>query len=467
MRFTTIIAVIVLCGAASAVALSPESQKIVQFLAANKSPKTALPLSYKVPSGYWLECNCSSPTDPSNTAERILATFGLNLYDGAVWQIAMTLGGNFDAARAHTQMLLTNRCGDLADIRACNANFTYGDNPYNCTYDNSYFFRMISDVWANHDPLTGQIVTWMDWRPITGENVWLSMIGPLQSAYIKFGSAMTYDMPEVKLALSVLKAVHAMQSPIGALYYAPGGTYGAVLGEISTENNASGYAGLRILKQILQMLHDPENLIPIIDNLMQGIEKYMRQYAFNAQDYVFYQGGTYDHTSKTFIPSSDFAVDVQTWGLTVFSELVDTWLVPGAAYKIWNVTKSKGGFYDASGAFQGVGYSSQTTANQVLSGEWTYGAINMARTLSQLYSTTNPQFSASLAQDADVMYKALAAPSMRTVYPDGSIGIFYANKRYFIPFGWWSNPIPSTASSGWNIFLNEKFNPFVLGGTSL
>ena len=40
----------------------------------------------------------------------------------------------------------------------------------------------------------------------------------------------------------------------------------------------------------------------------------------------------------------------------------------------------------------------------------------------------------------------------------------YASKRYFIPFGWNANPLPSTCSTSWVIMLQKHFNPFVLGG---
>jgi len=40
----------------------------------------------------------------------------------------------------------------------------------------------------------------------------------------------------------------------------------------------------------------------------------------------------------------------------------------------------------------------------------------------------------------------------------------YANMRYYIPFGWWANSIPSTASTSWATMVDSNFNPFYLGG---
>lgn len=40
----------------------------------------------------------------------------------------------------------------------------------------------------------------------------------------------------------------------------------------------------------------------------------------------------------------------------------------------------------------------------------------------------------------------------------------YANKRFFIPWGWYANPIGATSSTGWAIFNEWNYDPFVLGG---
>jgi hypothetical protein len=42
----------------------------------------------------------------------------------------------------------------------------------------------------------------------------------------------------------------------------------------------------------------------------------------------------------------------------------------------------------------------------------------------------------------------------------------YANKRYYIPFGWWANKVPSLTSTAWVLIIDHNFNPFVLGGSS-
>ena len=48
------------------------------------------------------------------------------------------------------------------------------------------------------------------------------------------------------------------------------------------------------------------------------------------------------------------------------------------------------------------------------------------------------------------------------VQADGSY--LYANKRFFIPWGWYANPIGATSSTGWAVFYDYMYNPFQLGG---
>ena len=43
-------------------------------------------------------------------------------------------------------------------------------------------------------------------------------------------------------------------------------------------------------------------------------------------------------------------------------------------------------------------------------------------------------------------------------------GVLYANRRFFIPWGWCANAVSSLCSTSWSIF--EDFNPFVMGGNS-
>jgi GT2 family glycosyltransferase len=44
------------------------------------------------------------------------------------------------------------------------------------------------------------------------------------------------------------------------------------------------------------------------------------------------------------------------------------------------------------------------------------------------------------------------------------IPYLYSSRRYLIPFGWYGNPIPSTAASAWVILIADRFDPFGYAG---
>lgn len=272
---------------------------------------------------------------------------------------------------------------------------------------------------------------------------------------------MRYDDPEVRLAVTRLAVFKAMQSPLGALYYAANGTPGVNdFTEVSVENNVSMLAGLRLLRQVLQAACDPDQLIPLVDDISNGILQFLRDGAYDANDGVFIQGGVI--VAGRLLPSPDFAVDVQTWGLTVLGQAqVDEWLGQGAAARIWQRTKARAGALAADGRLQGVGY---TDGHVIVSGEWTYGAINMCRTLAAQYKALGQdQVAAELSADAESMIAGLE--QLRTSVPDGTVAVLYANQRYRIPFsgGWWANPVPSTASTAWSLMIDMRVNPFEFG----
>ena len=55
-------------------------------------------------------------------------------------------------------------------------------------------------------------------------------------------------------------------------------------------------------------------------------------------------------------------------------------------------------------------------------------------------------------------------PKYKDLIGQPSKPYLYASKRYKIPFGWYANPLPSTASTGWVIMVADKYDPFVYGG---
>lgn len=217
----------------------------------------------------------------------------LSFYDTATWQIAVMLGEvrhgfararNLDAWQlvSNQNLLLSAGYSGNAPHPVAGANrattvaqrFTYNGSTITDAHA-AYAFRMLARRWLADDPLAvapyealiqteglpahdrtyarGK-VSWTDWKAFTGENAWAFLIGPLQSAYIhhvmgRGSTHVPFNEVAVQSALKVLPTFVAMQSGIGAVYYAPGGTVrnqGEALvdrHEVAVENNASLYAG--------------------------------------------------------------------------------------------------------------------------------------------------------------------------------------------------------------------------------
>ena len=103
---------------------------------------------------------------------------------------------------------------------------------------------------------------------------------------------------------------------------------------------------------------------------------------------------------------------------------------------------------------------SATVQNAIWSAEWTFGAINMCQKMSGEYATAgNAAYATDLLADAQSMYNEVTKlwpEGLR--FPDGSY--VYANKRFFIPWGWFSNPIGATCSTAWSVMQERNYNPF-------
>lgn len=115
----------------------------------------------------------------------------------------------------------------------------------------------------------------------------------------------------------------------------------------------------------------------------------------------------------------------------------------------------------------------------VLSGEWTAGAIVMVRNMIKHYRTGGEQYVQGLREDESAMLEAVQSLRFdryaHTDFPGKPAGYqnliveaskpyLYASRRYLIPFGWYANPLPSTASSAWMVMVADDFDPFGYGG---
>jgi len=185
-------------------------------------------------------------------------------------------------------------------------------------------------------------------------------------------------------------------------------------------------------------------------------------------------GGVY-HYQKG---SQAFAVDCQTWGLLVLGQkrFDSTYGGKQTAYGIWQAVKKLAGYF-IDGEIAGVGYTTPakntTSKTLIWSGEWTWGAVFMLRRVAAEYTKAGKGgWAAELKKDADTMVKHMqkeVVPCDDGVWCDGGLvqkdgSYLYANKRFFIPWGWYANPIGATSSTAWGVLNDFNYNPFQLGG---
>ncbi len=484
--------------------------------------RSGTPKSYLPSKEYW-EREGHDPKNVDQVIERYLTTNGISIYDVSTAMITGIVGGDPWALDHFIEALSRGSYGGLQSIRADNIPgplqyFKYGEKAKRLRGRQAFVFRMLTadGEFLQTDPLNDAThvegyppmlgfeevhknrIHHVDWKPIAGENAWTALIAPLQVAYAKYGKNISYGSSEVQLAVDILTAVEAMQSDeIGAIYHAPEGTDGKDKHDISNENNISMVAGLKMLIQVLRMTLDKinaetqpeeqldrerrderkkeiENNIKRAERVLygdgkgkKGIYDYFKDWAYNKETGVMHQGGFYfydDPNLKTpkekFSLTKDFAVDVQTWGISVFGpEQIDKWYGEGAALKMWEETKKLSGFYQ-NGQLKGVGFSN---SDDVLSSEWTFGAIQMVLDLARYYEKKNPGIAKRLVGDAQSMRKGIDE-LLKVKLEDGSMAYLYANKRYYIRFGWWANRVPSLVGTTWATLVDTGFNPFILGG---
>jgi hypothetical protein len=505
--------------------------------------------------------------------ERTLTRFGLNLYDAAVWQIALSLWWLHDVSFIYENNILytsttgpagtTNgNPGGITNIRADSSDFLYGPNkipgnslktvtyPGNVTHfpsengkpgtpikkgPGAAFYRMIGPKYTMTDPMNGPygnawkypwpnydstttwntfgIIHFNDWKPITGENVWATMLGPLQSLGLatnnnltnttcgnyfrrplKWCDWTTFDMtpPFVQFGISILPALLALQQEdVGTLFHCPWGSKifppDPNEGEnLSNENNFSSYASLDTLFQVLTNYTKSSSdatltwALTSVTTLRTGLDKW-----FDAEtilspkgqlpngEQVVPQGGHYNSSGYFPVPidtTGGLAVDCQTWGMTVMGQpRLDKNFGSRTAYNIWQVAKKYAGYYKGT-TLAGVGYTDLANSNgsipvnTIWSAEWTFGAINMAQVLAQAYTDAGDSAAATdFMNDANSMYNEVVKPWPQGLrFPDGSY--VYANKRFFIPWGWFSNPISALCSTAWSVLQARNFDPFHWGG---
>lgn len=393
---------------------------------------------------------------------------GTNIYDAATWQIATMLGavvnrfGNFlDVEPYHlisSQNAVLSGAYAAPDVplgsRATTKESLYLYNGAAITDPRAaYAFRMTAAAWLADDPLkdsqfaqllrVGALpanrpqyqagrISWSDWKPVTGDNAWAFLVGPLHAAYLHYVVAdhaayVPFRDAGIQNALAVLPTFAAMQSPVGAVYYAPSGTLGnssdrpVSASFVSVENNLSVYAGLRILDATLaaELAHESGLDVPgreritearrIIATMIsggqghdtrstQGLLAFFRNSAWQQGEFVQAGYANDRAAGKEWLAVTEpKAVDVNTWGVAALGpERIDEWFGFGAAFEVWQRLKRWGG-YGVDHTLWGVGYSDADGNGQaadgafrsgVLSAEWTAGAIVMVRSMLSYYGAT-------------------------------------------------------------------------------
>ena len=480
----------------------------------SKVPQSQRPNHYTTPK-YIVQCNNVSVSAKRMNeymfqTEEFLTALGLNIYDGAMWCLALSLLGETDTCMnyltntivAHKTVQFPdirgdrpcagiteyNQCQDPEQAGACG--FCYGNGQGNAaktlSVNNAYFFRLISDYWAIDGTLDARCPDqnkewiWNDYKPILGENAWCQLLGPANVAMVRYKNDPTQipdSDPLFALGIPFLSALQKMKvGTIGAFYYTPYNTwfgFNAVAQNIgstfSTENQGSLLAGLEAMHFILNKNPASQyvSFLPQIARYITDLKKYLVM-AFDKTKGYFRQGGTYNAKTNTITWGQNnqpaFAVDCQTWVSSVLgTKFIDQNFGPRTAFKLWQTVKARANWTCPSGGLCGVGYTDNTISGQVFSGEWTYGAINWLKVMvaDSGYDSSNI---ASLQADIGAMYFGLetylydAAPIDNST--DSYNSVKYADRRYWIPFGWYANPIPAASSTAWAVAVASNYNPF-------
>ena len=425
--------------------------------------------------------------------ERTITHEGMDIYDGAVYQMVLSMTGgeeNLEQASRADRYYWQGSVGDTWNIRAGYPINTFVYDPKNPDAVSSdvnkfgqrgFIFRIIDadGKYLVTDPLDGKKslagfpdedrLHWVDWKPVAGENAWVVMAA--MQAYHKryFDSdkgvyAQHPESVELKLSRELARAAMMLQSDIGGIRMAPLGTNRTLTnGEkknftennwwynhISTENNISWYAAFRMLYQVTG---DPQ-----YKKAMDGIERYLRSVWDETQG-LFYQGA-YCLNGLWSVSGENFALDVQTWSIACIGpQELDAWFGEGAAWRIWQAGRSRAGVFDKQGNILGVGF---TEEHDRISVEWSAGAMLALKELADYYKIKNPARMQEALADKSSM--RISMESLHLNISQSLAAYSYSSRRGNIPFGWNSHDpqVMSLASTGWMIFVDAGFNPFRL-----
>ncbi len=456
---------------------------LLNWLKFNVSPITRLPYSFYIPEKDKIQVyrHMESSGALKGSIERTITHEGMDIYDGALYQIVLGMAGgekNFNQASLMDHYYWQGSVGDTWNIRAgfpINTFIYNPKDPESVSSDVSqlgkrgFIFRILDadGKYLVTDPLDGKKslagfpdsdrLHWVDWKPVAGENAWV-VIAAMQ-LYARHA-----DSVELQLSKELARAAMMLQSESGGIRMAPLGTHRTLNKEenknfsetdwwykhISTENNISWYAAFRMLYQITK---DPQ-----YKKAMDAIERYFR-FVWNEKQGFFYQGASFIN-GQWVINSENFALDVQTWGIACIGPRnLDAWFGDGTAWRIWQAGREHSGVFDQQGELLGVGY---TDEHDRISVEWSAGAMVALNELVEYYNIKNSDWASQAQADKFSMRKSME--SLHHNISQSLAAYSYSSRRGTIPFGWNSHDpkVLSLASTGWMIFVDAGFNPFWL-----
>ncbi len=466
---------------------------LLNWFKSNISPTTQLPYSFYIPDQAkdLVYQNMDASGAVNGAIERTITQGGLDIYDGAVYQIVLSMAGgpeNMQRAFLPLAYYWQGSVGDLWNVRSgypINL-FVYDARNPEAVSSNAhrygergFIFRLINadGKFLVTDPLDGkktlagfpeqERLHWVDWKPVAGENAWV-VIAAMQMYHKKYYDEDTRayvhqpDSVELKLSEELARAALILQSETGGIRMAPMGTHRTLTQEehkdfdehnwwynhISTENNLSWYAALRMLYDVTGNAD--------YKKAMQGIERYLH-FVWDKENGLFHQG-VYQVRGEWIFAREHFALDVQTWAVACLGpRMLDSWFGEGASYRIWQAAKQHAGVFDARGQILGVGY---TDEHDRISVEWSAGAMVALEELVKYYLGTQPVLAQELFKDKLTIRQSME--TLRHRISDTQSAYSYSSRRGWIPFGWNSHDpqVMSLVSTGWMMFVDAGVNPF-------
>ena len=385
-------------------------------------------------------------------------------------------------------------------------------------YRNAYYWQFPAPRWQNPDPHwdplapPGALLNWPGWAAVTGEEAWAAFLAPMQVAYNQ-----GRGQPGWSTATAPVNVPALMDNASRALYAvalmqnsATGGLYRQVVPvdakdpsqayNLSTENNWSMYAGLGFLKAALLdfkaatpaykavLTFDLDNALSAVDTIRGRMQGFFRNKGLiwhgagapfadpAAVSHAFFLQGT-SGKGGAARGSTAFAPDVETWGIAALlgdralEKDLEGVYGPGFLDAMFRSAIDLAGFYGGDHQLAGIGFNAQAPGDPAaqLAGEWTWGAVNAAIALADFHrepAHADPAMVEQLLAWAKSLIAGVNAQCSHDYSLGGRpwVGYLYANKRAWIPWGWFSNPCPSQAATTWALMVNSGFNPFELGG---